>query len=173
MSTLVHSQKKQEDKMQSKITSLTKEVKHDEWLITSVQKENKKLEKKENELEKNEKKLEAWGEEESDSTEIHQSPLKHHIGKSSQPDIGDLFGSIAEALKGSLDSFKKMHKTGPAEKHHMEKAFNFGNILKPGAHPKHKKPEDDKAKKDEKKTAAKPVSKADELRNRLKPVKIE
>lgn len=51
----------------------------------------------------------------------------------------------------------------------MEKAFNFGNIMKPGAHPKHKKAED---KKEEKKSEKK-MSKADELRDRLKPVKIE
>ena len=83
MSKLVHKQKTQEDKMQNKITSLTKEVKHDEWLITNVEKEAKKLEKKENALEKTEKKLqEAWGEGENDSGEIHQSPLKHHSGNS-------------------------------------------------------------------------------------------
>ena len=75
-------------------------------------------------------------------------------------------------MKGKLDDLKKLHKTGPAEKHHMEKAFNFGNIMKPGAHPKHKKTEDSTNKKEEKKSE-KTMSKADELRSRLKPVKIE
>ena len=105
---------------------------------------------------------------ESDTEEIHQSPLKHH--KEKKPDIGDFFSGLAELMKGKLDDLKKLHKTGPAEKHHMEKSFNFDNILKPGAHPKHKKSEDSKK---EDKKSEKPKSKADELRDRLKPVKIE
>ncbi len=41
MGRQVHSYKKQEDRMNTKVNSLTKELKHDEWMITNEKKELK------------------------------------------------------------------------------------------------------------------------------------
>jgi hypothetical protein len=68
------------------------------------------------------------------------------------------------------DKFGNIAKTGPAASHHMGKILPTHNIFKPGAHPSKKKDEKKDNHHDQK---DKHENKADELKNRLKPIRIE
>lgn len=95
------------------------------------------------------------------------TPLKIHHADDGLGDFVNMMKDFSMGLKTQID---QMRKTGPAADHHMKALLPTHNIFKPGAHPSRKDKNDDK--KDDKKDK-KPESKADELRNRLKPVRIE
>jgi len=104
------------------------------------------------------------------------NPLRSHHGNaglSSSSDIGNIFRDLHTLIKGKMDSIAR---TGPAKDHHKKAILPTHNIFKPGAHPSQKK--DDKKKDDHKKDHdinqhKKGEKTADELRARLKPVRIE
>jgi len=67
MGKTVKSYKKQEDRMQTKVNSLGKELKHDEWMIEHVKDENRELRQLEHDLEKHQKAIEQ------EAHDIHES----------------------------------------------------------------------------------------------------
>jgi hypothetical protein len=158
-----------------------KEIKHDEWVIEHVKDEERELKKMEKDLEKHMKKVveeaESWSSDgvNEKHTTIHQAPLHAHaghhaMGKSS--DIGSIFRDLHEMIKGKIGSITK---TGPAKEHHKGAILPTHNMFKPGAHPSQKKPDH---KHEEHKNAHdinvhKADKTAEELKNRLKPVRIE
>jgi predicted RNase H-like nuclease (RuvC/YqgF family) len=64
MGKQVRNYKKQEDKLQTKVNSMGKELKHDEWMIEHVKDENRELRQLEKELERHQKQIaedaESW-----------------------------------------------------------------------------------------------------------------
>jgi hypothetical protein len=154
---------------------LGKEVKHDEWMIEHIKDENRELKSLEKELERQQKKMaeeaESWsGDGVNEKTNsIHMNPLTHHHDDSK--DMLKIVSDLTALMKNRLGNITK---TGPAASHHMGKILPTHNFFKPGAHPSKKsdskkdnKHDDHKDKKEEHHKSA------EELRNRLKPVKIQ
>ena len=152
---------------------MSKELKHDEWLIEHVKDEEREIKQMAKELKKHQDKLkeaeESWsadGENEK-TNHIKQAPLKHHSSNGPAGDLGNIFKDIHALLKGKIDG---MTKTGPAKDHHMKNILPTHNMFKPGAHPSQKKKDGDR---EEKKEESHHESKAEELKARLKPIRIE
>lgn len=154
---------------------MNKELKHDEWLIEHVKDEERELKQMEKEILKHQEKIKEYGESWSADGEnekhhhIKMPELRRHDGPHHAPaELTNIFQDIHKLLKGKIDS---MTKTGPAKDHHMGKILPTHNMFKPGAHPSQKK--DDKKKDEHKKEEHHHESKAEELKNRLKPIRIE
>ena len=149
-----------------------KELKHDEWLIEHVKDEERELKQMEKQLEKHMEKLkdsqESWSADgENDKhTHIHMAPLRHHTPGANK-EMSNIFKDLHNLIKGKIDSISK---TGPAKDHHMKNILPTHNMFKPGAHPSQKKNDE---KKDEHKKEEHHDTKAEELKNRLKPIRIE
>lgn len=154
-----------------------KELKHDEWMIEHVKDEERELKQMEKDILRHQEKLkdyrESWGDdgENEKHAHIHMEPLKHHVPHHAPAELTSIFGDLHKLIKGKLES---MTKTGPAKDHHMKNILPTHNMFKPGAHPSQKKNDhhDDHHKNDEHHPAHH-ETKAEELKNRLKPIKIE
>lgn len=150
-----------------------KELKHDEWVIEHVKTEEQELKQMEKELQRHQDKLkdsmESWGNDGDNEKhhEIHMSPLMHHTPHHSNGDMFSIIKDLHEMVKNKVGG---MVKTGPAKPHHMTNILPHHNWSKPGAHPSQKK---DEHKKDEHKKDNHHESKAEELKSRLKPIRIE
>ena len=126
---------------------MSKELKHDEWMIEHVKDEEREIKQMAKELKKHQDRIAEYGEswsadgENEKHNHIHKNPLRHHSPIGSSGDLHNIFSDLHAMIKRKLDS---MYKTGPAKDHHMKNILPTHNMFKPGDHPSQKKNDDKK-----------------------------